>query len=509
MNRKSLLLLGFILVKFLLQFTLIHSGYDLHRDEYLHLDQGNHLAWGYASVPPFTSWISWVILALGKTVFWVKFFPALFGALTLLVVWKTIETIKGGYFALLLGGVSILISVLLRINTLYQPNSPDVFFWTLSAWLLISYINTAQPKWIYWLALSVGFGLLNKYNILFWFIAILPAVLLSPQRKLLFNKHFIGAFLLGLLIVLPNLLWQVREGFPVLQHMHELATTQLDKVNRVDFVKEQLLFFPGAFFVWIAGLLGLCFYPPLARYRFFFYSFWLTIAVFLLFKAKPYYAIGLYPVYLAFGAVYLESLLQGRRGKYLKPVALLLPVLAIIPMLDLAFPNKAPEAFAARPNRYRALGMLRWEDGKEHAIPQDFADMLGWRELAAKVDSARKIINDDAHTIIICDNYGQAGAINYYSQMPGLPALGFTADYVNWFNLDRVITQVILVKDQPDSDSSRTKEKPLFESVDYFDEITSFWAREKGSKIYLLRNARQNISPLLRKMLDQRKKENR
>ncbi|KKX47100.1 hypothetical protein L950_0228290 [Sphingobacterium sp. IITKGP-BTPF85] len=28
--------------------------------------------------------------------------------------------------------------------------------------------------------------------------------------------------------------------------------------------------------------------------------------------------------------------------------------------------------------------MLTWEDGKEHQLPQDFADMLGWKELAKK-----------------------------------------------------------------------------------------------------------------------------
>ena len=58
MSKNNFILLGFIVVKFLLQYFLIHPVYDLHRDEYLHLDQASHLAWGYASVPPVTSWIS-------------------------------------------------------------------------------------------------------------------------------------------------------------------------------------------------------------------------------------------------------------------------------------------------------------------------------------------------------------------------------------------------------------------------------------------------------------------
>ena len=46
MNKRSLLLLLFVAIKFLLQYYAIHPVYELHRDEFLHLDLGNHLAWG-------------------------------------------------------------------------------------------------------------------------------------------------------------------------------------------------------------------------------------------------------------------------------------------------------------------------------------------------------------------------------------------------------------------------------------------------------------------------------
>ncbi len=130
MRRNTFILFGFIVAKFLLQYALISPAYDLQRDEYLHLDQANHLAWGYISVPPLTSWIAYIIKLLGN-IFWVKFFPALFGALTLLIVWKTIETLKGGLFALVAGSLAVLVSVILRINILFQPNSSDIFFWNL------------------------------------------------------------------------------------------------------------------------------------------------------------------------------------------------------------------------------------------------------------------------------------------------------------------------------------------------------------------------------------------
>ena len=101
-NYRNFILFGFVILKFLLQYFLISSSYDLHRDEFLHLDQARHLAWGYLSVPPFTSWISCLINILGGSVFGVKFFPALFGALTIVVVWKAVEELRGSLFAFIL-----------------------------------------------------------------------------------------------------------------------------------------------------------------------------------------------------------------------------------------------------------------------------------------------------------------------------------------------------------------------------------------------------------------------
>ena len=149
MKTRNLVLFGLILLKFILQYTLIDPVYELHRDEFLHLDQARHLAWGYTSVPPVTSWFSWIIMQLGNGVFWVKFFPALFGVLTLVVVWKAIEELKGGWFALLLGGFSVVFSTLIRLNMLYQPNSFDILAWTLLFYTILKFIHSRNSQWLW------------------------------------------------------------------------------------------------------------------------------------------------------------------------------------------------------------------------------------------------------------------------------------------------------------------------------------------------------------------------
>jgi hypothetical protein len=54
----------------------------------------------------------------------------------------------------------------------------------------------------------------------------------------------------------------------------------------------------------ISGLYALLFYKPFQKYKVFFWSFVFTLAVFIFFKAKDYYVIGLYPIYIAFGSVF-------------------------------------------------------------------------------------------------------------------------------------------------------------------------------------------------------------
>ncbi|MCR6721408.1 MAG: glycosyltransferase family 39 protein [Chitinophagaceae bacterium] len=239
----SFVLILLILAKFVIQYLVVHPAYDLQRDEYLHLDQANHLAWGYASVPPVTSWISWMILRLGNGEFWVRFFPALFGALTIVVVWETTRRLGGKLFALTAAAVAILFSSLLRLNMLFQPNSLEILCWTTFFYLIIVYIQTEKPKWLYIAAIVFAIGFLNKYNIVFMVAGLIPAILIVPQRKLFLNKHLMGAAVLALLLISPNLIWQWQNNFPVFRHLEELATTQLLHVRRSDFLIDQVFFF--------------------------------------------------------------------------------------------------------------------------------------------------------------------------------------------------------------------------------------------------------------------------
>ncbi|MBS1754404.1 MAG: glycosyltransferase family 39 protein [Ferruginibacter sp.] len=504
MTKKTTILIGFIGIKFLLQFLLLSSEYELQRDEYLHLDQANHLAWGYVSVPPFTSWTSYIIKLLGNSIFWIKFFPALYGALTIYIVWKAIEELNGNLFALILGATCVLFSTLLRLNMLYQPNSFDVLSWTALYFILLKYIKTDDSKWLYVGATVFAIGFLNKYNIVFLLIGLLPSLLVTEHRKIFLKPTLYFSILVGLLLILPNLVWQYNNNFPVFHHLKELADTQLVNVNRFDFLKNQLLFFAGSLIVILSSFYALLFYKPFQKYRLFFFSILFTLTAFLYFKAKDYYAIGIYPIYIAFGSVYLAHVLKDGWKKYLQPVAIAVPLLLFIPIYNVAFPNKSPEYIVQHSENYKKLGLLRWEDGKDHLLPQDFADMLGWKELALKVDSAYLRLPNKNNTLILCDNYGQAGAINFYTRQ-NLKAVSFNADYIDWFDLTKKYENIIRVKEAKEVNAALQETSPFFQNSTLADSVTNRYAREFGTGIIVFTGAKIDIRQRIKDEIDEKK----
>jgi len=500
---ENVMILFFIALKLILSFVLVNPVYELHRDEYLHLDQANHLAAGFTSVPPLTSLLSWIIKTLGNGFFVVRFFPALFGALTILLCWKIVSFLNGNLFAKCLVAVACICSSLLRLNTLYQPNSFDVLAWTAVFYYLLRYFDKNQSKYLYYFTITAALAFLNKYNILFLIVGLLPAVLITSKRKVFANKHLYFALLLGLIIISPNVIWQINNHFLVLKHMKLLQETQLVHVDRINFFISQFLFFVSSIFVLICGVGSLIFYKPFQKYAWIILTYLFTITVFSYFKAKDYYALGLYPTLLAFGAVYLEHVLAKRH--VLGTALFVFTIGSFIYILPLVMPIYPPEEIIADHKRFERVGSLRWEDGKIHELPQDYADMQGWKELARLTDIAYQKVKDKSALLVRADNYGQAGAINYYSKYKNINAVAYNADYLYWFKMDKPIKHLILIREYNDTDPLRKKEQPYFGKITKIGIVNNSYAREYGASVFLLEDASININDRIKSEIEEEK----
>ena len=207
MKKTTGLIYLLAIIKFILPYLLQNSYYEPHRDEFLYLAEGYHLAWGFMEVPPMLSIFAWLTHLFGDGMFWIKFWPNLFGALTFIYTAKIVQKLGGSAFAIFLAFLPFVFGVYLRLFFLFQPNTPEVFFWTMIAYSILRYIQTEKNKYLYILGASIGFGMLSKYSVAIYAVSILAGLLLTRQRKIFSNKHLYYAGIIALLIFLPTILW--------------------------------------------------------------------------------------------------------------------------------------------------------------------------------------------------------------------------------------------------------------------------------------------------------------
>jgi hypothetical protein len=289
--------------------------------------------------------------------------------------------------------------------------------------------------------------------------------------------------------------------------MKELAERQLVHVNRWTFVKDQVLYFVGSILVIISALYALLFFPPFRIYRCFFWTMIFTLAIFIYLRAKSYYTVGLYPIYISFGSVFLGEILKTGWKKYLQPILIGIPVFLYIFLFNVAFSLKSPGYIIAHSKSYKGLGLLRWEDGKDHPLPQDFSDMLGWKELADKVDTIYSELSGNENTLILCDNYGQAGAINYYGKHVKDAAVSFNADYINWFNLEKRYDNLIRIKTSGNKANELKTSGPFFDRAGIGGAVTNPFAREYGTTIFVFRSANIDFRGRIQDEIEKTKKD--
>ena len=102
-------------------------------------------------------------------------------------------------------------------------NSFESAFWMLC--LLALHPDPARRLAKLWLLFgaAAGLGLLNKPSMTFFLVALLLALLLTPQRRLLASRWAAAGVALLLLIALPNLLWQIHNHWPTLEFLRNDA----------------------------------------------------------------------------------------------------------------------------------------------------------------------------------------------------------------------------------------------------------------------------------------------
>ena len=487
-----ILILAFALAKLLVHlFTF--DNYGLHRDAYLYYALGEHLQWGFVAVPPSIALFSNVFTGLfGNTVFALRVVPAIIGALSVILVGLMVKEMGGKKIAISLASLAYLLGpAYLHGNTLFQPVSFNHFYWILSAYLILLMVRRKNTKMWLWIGLVFGLAFLNKYSIVFFYAAFSIALLISKHWRLYLSKYFLAGAGVGLLIILPNIIWQYNHNWPVMHHMEELRNSQLVHVSTSGFLFDQLLMNAHAFFIWFPAWMILLFYRKGKEYRIFCLIFTLIILLLLFGSGKSYYTLGIYPVMFAFGGCFIEKYTN---RKYLCAVASLL---VIIMTGSLIYSMRLDGIPFMKPEQIDREESFHWEDGRNYSIPQDMADMMGWEEIAKEVIKIYKGLTSEEkeNVAIYAEHYGQAGALMFYGKEHHLPEpICFNGSFALWapdsLSVDLMIA--VFYYSFRDSDMDSTL-KQWFQEYSVAAVVDEEYFRESGTKIVLGKHPTERI----------------
>ena len=248
--------------------TAFITPYEFHRDELLYYSMGTHLRLFEMDFPPFIALVSEALRhTVGVSVPSYRITPALFGIGVMLLAVLIARELGGGSRAQVLTAIAVLFNPLfLRTASLFQPVVFDQLWWLLGFWALLRLVNTEDQRWWIVLGLAGGLGLLSKFSILFFGLAVFVGLLLGTRRKAFLGPWPWVAVGIALLIGSPSVMGQIRLDWPVFEQMSGLREGQLSRITLGEHLIEQAIWGPQIFLA-IAGLLALLVAPCLKRYR--------------------------------------------------------------------------------------------------------------------------------------------------------------------------------------------------------------------------------------------------
>src|ERR1700676_3000592 len=524
-QNKSFLANGMLIVvaialgKFLLH-CYFNNRYGYFRDEFNYMDCGDHLAWGYVDQPPLIPFLIHVCRAiLGDALRSIRFVPALASSLLVVQTAVLAREFGGRGFALLLSAVTVVIAQQYLSNgSLLGTNCLEPNLWMGCAYFAILAIKRNDPRYLLWFGVVAGVGLQEKYSIAVFGVGMVIGLLLTAQRRVFLNPWIWFGGLGAFLIFLPNLLWNIHNHWPFVELMQNIRADGRDVVLPLPqyFFQQTLLVYPLTAPIWIRGLIALFISPHLKPYRALGWCYLVCFMVFFVLHGKNYYLAPVYPMLLAAGAVVVESLTDGRaaggaeteslkegrnRRAWLKRAIVVILLVSGAYLVPVVVPVLSPDKFIAY-MKYLPMKLPVMEHSHARAVlPQWYADQFGWEEI---VDETAKAYNQLAPAErpgcgIFAQDYGQAGAIDFFGRRYGLPpALSGHQTYYLWGSRGYSGNCLIVL------DDSRERLEELFEQVEFVGtSADNPYALEKQIPIFICRGAKfgslEKVWPELKK----------
>jgi 4-amino-4-deoxy-L-arabinose transferase-like glycosyltransferase len=404
--------------------------YGFYSDELYYLACARRLAFGYVDQPPFFVFVLRLHAELfGDSLLALRALPAAAGALTAFLTGSMARRMGGGRFAQLIATLAVMTSfVSLAIFSFFTVNALSILLWTLASWVLLELCRTREPRLWVVLGAVLGIALLNKHTAVVPIAGVAVATLLTPLRRDLLGRWpWLGA-LAGLLIVSPNLYWQVANDWPSIAFYLGVEENRFSASLLEQIVVQIVYQNPASFPIWATGVFFFVGSSRGQRFRPLGWLFLTGLGLTMLGGSMlPYRMAGVFPVVFAGGAVLLEAVRRADAGRlrriwntYTLPSLMLGVALAASTII---LPILPPELLARNPlYDSEEGGSFRPEIGRNE-IPYHLGNRTHWQAFVAEVADVYADLDPEQResAIILADYFGHAGAIEYYGRGRGLP----------------------------------------------------------------------------------------
>jgi 4-amino-4-deoxy-L-arabinose transferase-like glycosyltransferase len=390
--------------------------YGWDRDELYFVSASRRPAFGYVDFPPVTAWVAWVVRALfGDSLDALRVTSLVAMAATVVLVALIARELGAGVRVQAAAAFAWALSpYLLGAASLFHSTWLDALCWVALLYVVVLALERERPR--LWVAAGViaGVGLETKYTIAVLLAVLLVALVATDGRRNLRTRWPWLGLGVALALLLPNLIWQARHGWPSVAFAGSQNAKTASDTPPGTYVAEQL-FLGGGVLLAVIGVVVLWRRPrlrPLALVP------PLVTLCFLLERGRAYYPLPADAIPVAAGVVGLAGWVRaGGRRRLLA----LVPVLAVhAATLMLALPVVLP---VRSTTSMIASGV--WQDGF-------YDDELGWPELADQTARAWQSLTpaQRAHGALVARNYGEASALERYGPARGLPAV--LSGHLSW-----------------------------------------------------------------------------
>lgn len=499
-----LIVVALAALKFLFH-LYFNNRYDYFRDEFDYIACGKHLAWGYVDQPPLIPALTRACLAIfGDSLRSVRLLPAVASSALVVLTGMIARELGGRGFALLLAAVAVLVAPMyLSDGSLLTTNCLEPILWMGCAYFAILAVKRNEPRYWIWFGVVAGIGLEEKYSIAVFGFGMVVGLLLTAERKAFANKGIWLGGLAALLIFLPNLIWNFEHHWPFVELMRNIKADGRDvALSPLQYFAQQILLLePLTAPIWITGILALLFAKRLRPYRMLGWCYLAAFAVFVILKGKNYYLAPIYPMLLAAGAATIENAFEKWRQAWLKPVTIAVLLISGALLAPIVVPILPVDQFLAYLHHLPFKVPASEHSHMRAALPQHYADQFGWREIVAETATAYHKLSPEERSscAIFAQDYGQAGAIDFFGPAYGLPpALSGHQTYYLWGPRSYSGNCMIVL------DDDRETLEGLYEHVDFVGTSQDNpYALERQLPVFICRGAKfgtlANLWPKVKK----------